>query len=386
MDRKKLNQWIELDSAAYRVNVALFRRLAGEEHDLCVVVKANAYGHDVRQIVELALQCDVSSFAVHSLDEAVELQDLGVTLPILLLGYTPRGRLSEVVDRGLRVVVYDVETLRELDRLGRATGRQVPVHVKIETGAYRQGLEGAPLVQLLSELKSARGCRAEGLYTHFANIEDTTRHDYARQQIETFQASLVEARSLGLRDVMVHSACSAATLLFPETLGDLVRVGVSQYGLWSSKQTYLSYRLAHAAEEPEEVLQPVLSWRCRISQLKDVPADSYVGYGCTYLTTRPSRLAVLPVGYSDGFDRGLSNVGWVLINGRRAPIRGRVCMNLVMVDVTDIPDVRVEDEATLIGKQGDATLRVDELADLAGTIDYEIVARLRAGIPRLIVG
>jgi alanine racemase len=385
VDTRDQNQWIELDAAAYGSNLALFRALAGERRDLCVVVKANAYGHGVREIARLARRGGATSFAVHSLEEAVELREAGAAEPILLLGYTPRGRLDDVVALGLRVVVYDLDTLRELDRLGRERGVRVPVHLEVETGTHRQGIDGARLLQLADELRSAAGCRAEAVYTHFANIEDTTRHTYARRQIDAFGAIVADLARVGLADVKVHSACSAAALLFPETRGDMLRVGISQYGLWSSKQTYLSYRLAHP-DDSDEILRPVLSWRCRISQLKDVPADSYVGYGCTYLTTRPTRLAVLPIGYSDGFDRGLSNVGWVLVNGRRAPVRGRVCMNLVMVDVTDIPDVRVEDVATLIGRQGEAEITVDEIADLAGTINYEVVARLRAGIPRIVVG
>ncbi len=254
----------------------------------------------------------------------------------------------------------------------------------METGTARQGLEGARLRQLLDELPMLQGCLAEGIYTHFANIEDTTRHDYARDQMRAFREVVDGARRRGLRFPVVHSACSAAALLFPETYGDMVRIGISQYGLWPSKQTYLSYRLAHP-DQPDDGPRPVLSWRCRISQIKDVPADRYVGYGCTYLTTRPTRLAVLPVGYSDGYDRGLSNVGYVLINGRRAQIRGRICMNLTMVDVTDIPDVQVEDEVVLLGPQNGAALGADDVAELAGSINYEVVAQIRPGIPRFVV-
>ena len=381
MDTRGLNQWIELDRAAYSANIALFRALIGPERELCAVVKANAYGHGALEVAQMARGCGVDSFAVHSLEEAIELREAGVTEPVLLLGSTPRRRLGEVVAQGLRTVVYDLETLRELDRLGRASSRPVPVHVKVETGTGRQGLEGAALFELLEELKGLEGCRAEGIYTHFANIEDTTRHDYARAQAGAFDEVLDEARRRGLRFPLVHSACSAAALLFPETYGDLVRIGIAQYGLWPSRETYLSYRLAHP-DEPDNGPRPVLRWKCRVSQVKEMPADRHVGYGCSYLTTRPTRLAVLPVGYSDGYPRSLSNLGYVLIRNRRAQIRGRVCMNLTMVDVTDIPEVQVEDEVELVG----AGLEASDLAALAGTIGYELVARLRPGIPRFIVG
>jgi alanine racemase len=382
-----LNQWIELNREAYHHNLSFFRRLIGPQRELCAVVKANAYGHGVKQMVEMARQSTarVDAFAVHSLDEALALRAMGVEAPVLLLGYTPHSRLSEVVAAELQTVVFDAETVRLLERAAGKLQKPVKVHLKVETGTHRQGVEGAPLEAVLTALREARFVQPAGLYTHFANIEDTTRHDYAQGQIRRFAEIQAWVEKQGLRVAKIHSACSAAVLLFPRTYGDLVRMGIGQYGLWPSRQTFLSFRLAHPEAPERETLRPVLTWKCRISQLKEVPAGRYVGYGCTYLTTRPTRLAVLPVGYSDGYDRRLSNVGYVLIHGRRAQIRGRVCMNLIMVDVTDIPEVRVEDEAVLLGwGQGDA-ITADALAELMQTINYEVVARLRPGIARIIV-
>jgi alanine racemase len=382
-----LNQWIELSRESYHRNLGFFRRLIGPRRELCAVVKANAYGHGISEIVRMARQAEArpDSFAVHSLDEALELRELGVDEPILLLGYTPHGRLGEVVENGLRVVVYDAQTVRELDRLAKAKKRRVDAHVKVETGAHRQGLEGRPLIEVLDELERAEGVRAEGIYTHFANIEDTTRHDYARGQIVKFREALEKASQRGLDFEKIHSACSAAVLLFPETYGNMVRLGISQYGLWPSRQTFLSYRLAHPDEGGMNGLEPVLTWKCRVSQVKEVPAGRYVSYGCTYLTTRPTRLAVLPVGYSDGYDRALSNMGYVLIKGRRAQVRGRVCMNLIMVDVTDIEGVRPEDEVVLLGTDGKDRITAEDIGDMTSTINYEVVARIRNGIPRVVV-
>jgi len=195
-------------------------------------------------------------------------------------------------------------------------------------------------------------------------------------------------------------ACSAATLLFPGTHFEMVRLGVSQYGLWPSKETYLSYRLEHADADAEAAgadadpnatanaaggLEPVLTWKTRISQLKDVPAGALVGYGCTYQTTRRSRLAILPIGYADGYSRRLSNQSYVLVGGRRAPVRGRVCMNLTMVDVTDVPGAALEDEVVLIGRQGEGRVTAGQLAGWIGTIHYEVVARIHPELPRLVV-
>lgn len=380
---EKLNQWIEINAEAYLHNLGFFRKLVGGDRELCAVVKANAYGHGLDQITRLGRDSGlVNSFGVHGLDEALELRNSG--LDVLIMGYTPAARLKEVVEHGFRQVVYDEETLKTLDRLGLETGRRARVHIKVETGTNRQGTSGGELRRLLTILRDAKGVVGEGIYTHYANIEDTTRHDYARRQMEEFATVVEEARSMGLNFSLVHSACSAAALLFPATLGDMVRLGISQYGLWPSRETFLSYQLEHCVNT-NEILRPVLSWKCRISQIKNVPAGSRIGYGCTYLTTRPTRLAVLPVGYWDGYDRALSHVGHVLVNGRRAQVRGRVCMNLVMVDVTDIEGVEKEDEVVLLGRQGDDMIAAEDLASMMGTINYEVVAGLRKEIPRIVV-
>jgi alanine racemase len=181
---------------------------------------------------------------------------------------------------------------------------------------------------------------------------------------------------------MRHLACSAAALLFKRTHLELVRIGVSFYGFWPSRETMVSMKNGNARGIG---LQPALSWKTRLAQVKEVPAGTDVGYGCTYRTTRRSRLAVIPVGYYDGYDRGLSNAGHVLVRGRRAPIRGRVCMNMTIVDVTDIPDAVLEDEAVLIGRQGDELITADMLAGYCGTIHYEIVSRIHPEIPRVLV-
>ena len=187
---------------------------------------------------------------------------------------------------------------------------------------------------------------------------------------------------LRIKPTIRHTACSAALILFDKTRFELVRPGIALYGHWPSKETYLSYRLAGGAND---IFQPVLSWKTRITQIKDVPPDSFVGYGCTFRTTARTRLAVLPIGYSDGYDRSLSNLAYVLIRGRRAPVRGRICMNLTMVDITDIPGVRLEDPVTLIGEQKREQIGAEQLASWSGSISYEILARLSSHLPRFVV-
>ena len=188
----------------------------------------------------------------------------------------------------------------------------------------------------------------------------------------------------GFTKIKMHAACSAAILLFPETYFDMVRLGISQYGLWPSRETFVSYKIKHA-QNGKDVLKPVMTWKTRVGQIKSVPTNQCIGYGCTYQTTRNTKIAVLPIGYADGYDRKLSNQGYVLIRGRRAPIRGRVCMNIFMVDITDIPGVKLEDEVVLMGRQGNEMITANYLAGLAGTINYEWVSRINPKLPRIIV-
>ena len=222
----------------------------------------------------------------------------------------------------------------------------------------------------------------EGISSHFANIEDTTDHSYPRLQLENFKRIIQKLEKNQIEIPVKHIACSASTILFPETYFDIVRLGIGMYGLWPSKETYLSCILQK--RQPLS-LKPVLSWKTRIAQIKRVPKGAFLGYGCTFRTTRETTLAVLPTGYFDGYSRSLSNSSYVLIKGHRAPLRGRVCMNFIMVDITDIPGVSLEDEVTLLGPDGKEVISANDLATLSNTINYEIVTRINPLLPRVII-
>lgn len=377
------NTWIELAADAYASNLGVFRRLVGDGVDLSAVVKANAYGHGADLIADLAIRSGADSFCVHALDEALELRSRGRSEDVLIMGHTPRGRLSEVVEANLRQVVVVPEVVAVLGAEARKAGRPARAHLKLETGTCRQGVDEAGLPAMLRAFEENPEVRLEGAYTHFANIEDTTDHTFAHLQLERFRALV--ARLPGRDRPILHTACTAAALVVPSTVFDMVRLGIGQYGIWPSSETLVSYRADHP-DAARSTLRPVLTWKTRISQVKDVPAGAPISYGCTYRTTRPSRIAILPIGYSDGYDRGLSNQAHVLVGGHRAPVRGRVCMNLTMVDVTDVPESSLEDEVVLIGRQGSEEVTADQLAAWAGTIAYEVLARLSPTIPRGVVG
>lgn len=349
---------------------------------LAVSVKANAYGHGLREIVRMLVSLpEVTYVSVHSLEEAIASREGGWDRRIMLLGPVASGSLDAVLEYDLEPVIFDRRTLSGLGKLADKRGRPVRTHLKLETGTNRQGITEKELPAFAEMYKKHPGLkRPYGASTHFANIEDTTNHEYAEYQLRNFNRLVTAMSRLGIKPTVCHTACSAALILFEETRFQLVRPGIAAYGHWPSKETYLSYRLRGGRND---LFQPVLTWKTRVTQVRRLPADTFVGYGCTYRTTSPTRLAVLPVGYYDGYDRGLSNRAHVLIKGRRAPVRGRVCMNLMMVDVTDIKGVKLGDEVTLLGQSGKEMVSAGQLAEWAMTISYEMLARISPTIPRV---
>jgi len=371
--------WIELDKTAPAHNLRELKKGAATGTKFCAVIKSNAYGHGVAEMAKL-LDSEADWFGVNSLQEGLELRELGVAKPILLVGHVPLERLAAAVAADLRMTVYNRETIIALGQL-EVTLPLIRVHVKVETGTGRQGVLLDELTDFIRLIKEQKNIIIEGVSTHYANIEDTLNHDYAQKQMADFREALTILEREGERPEEIHTACSAATILFPETHFSMLRSGISIYGLWPSRETK---QAAQTGNRPLPDLRPVLSWKCKIAQIKQLPAGSYIGYGCTYKTTRETTIAVLPIGYADGYDRSLGNKGHVLIKGKRAPLRGRICMNLIMADITDIPDVKLEEEVVLLGRDGEEEVSADQMAEWAGTINYEIVTRISSFLPRII--
>jgi len=374
--------WVEIDAGALGRNVAEFRRRLGQGPRFAAVVKSNAYGHGMVGVASIAAASGADWLCVNNAGEGAALREAGLALPILVMGYVPLDTLDTIVRHGLEPVVYNIETLDRLDELARKSRARVGVHVKVETGTHRQGVPERDVPAFAARIAGAEGLTLAGVTTHFANIEDTTNHDFAEAQIAAFARAVDAIARVCPGPVLRHSACSAAVLLFNRTHLDLARVGISLYGLWPSKETYVS---CLERGKPSLHLTPVMTWKTRIAQVKEVPEGGYVGYGCTWRATRATRVAILPVGYYEGYDRGLSGIAHVLVRGKRAPVRGRVCMNMCMVDVTDVPGAALEDEVVLLGGQGDESVTAEQLAAWCGTISYEIVSRIHPSLPRVIV-
>lgn len=374
--------WCEIDRDALAGNVAEFRRIVGPACRLAPVVKSNAYGHGLIEASRVFAEAGADALCVNDLWEAGRLREAGLTLPIVVVGHTPASLAADVAALRVEPVAYDPETIAAFDAAAVAAGRRIGVHLKVETGTNRQGLRIDDLAALARRIRGFRGVEVAGLSTHFADIEDTTDHAFARSQIDRFREAVARLETEGTSVRWRNIGNSAATILWPEAHLDMVRVGIAAYGLWPSKETFVSAALTRRDRID---LRPALAWKTRIAQVKDVPAGEYVSYGRTCRTTHATRLAVLPVGYYDGFDRGLSGQAYVLVRGQRAPVCGRVCMNMVMVDVSPIDGAQAGDVATLVGRDGSDAVSAEQLAGWAGTINYEAVTRIAESVPRVLV-
>ena len=350
------------------------------------IVKSNAYGHGLLEVAKTLTTYNLQLttgvwFGVDNLEEAFQLKKCGVRDPILILGYIPRPRLAEAIKNGFRFALYDIDVLKECARIAKKLHKTALVHIKVETGTYRQGLLHADIAKFAGLLRTySPVVKPEGVYTHFADTEDMSSQ-YYKEQLHLFKKSISLFKDHGITTAYQHVAASAATLLYPKTHFNMVRWGIGLYGLYPSQSVQSS--ALHMLRKMQ--LRPVMTWKTRITQVKKVSKGETIGYDRTFSARKPITIAILPVGYWDGYDRRFSNNGHVLIGGKKCPIVGIICMNMCMVDVTRMPGAYAGDEAVLLGRQGTHEISVEELAAKIGTINYEIVTRINPLIPRILV-
>ena len=343
------------------------------------VVKSNAYGHGLDQCVEI-LREKADWFGVNALPEALRVRESAPKTPVLVMGRQDE-RDYKLIPPGSAIALV-VSSLQEIQALAEYNPG-TPFHFKVDTGLGRLGADADHAPRVLEFLAERPELPWAGLMTHFANVEDVTDQEYALAQMKEFgRYRELAGKAAGSRKLLVHAAASAPAMLLPESRLDLVRCGIALYGLWPSRETRISL---HAAPGPLPELRPVMRWVTRIAHLKTVPAGFGIGYGCTYRAQSETRLAVLPVGYFEGYERSLSNRSHVVIRGRRARLLGRVSMNMIAVDVSHIEQVAQGDEAVLIGVDEGESMSAEELAELTGTINYEVVTRVQGDLPRIVV-
>lgn len=378
-NKNQSKTWVEISKVALLKNLRIFRKVVGRNVKIAAVVKANAYGHGLEGVSKI-LAGRIDFFAVDSLEEALKIRNLGIAKPVLVLGYIQEKAIKDALKNDISFVVYDKNILKVIASL--KSPKKAKVHLKVETGLNRQGVDISNLGQFIKIIKKNKGyIELEGVYTHFANIEDTVDPSFAYRQLNNFKKALVLIKKSGIRPRYIHSAASAATLLYKDTHFNMVRIGISLYGLWPSKET----KIALGLKGRKISLVPALSWKSLVAQVKRIKAGESVGYGRTWIAPRDSLIAIIPVGYSEGYDRGFSNNGRVLINGQYATVVGRVAMNMMMADVTDVKNIKRENLVTLLGSEKDKSITADELAERIGTINYEIIARINPLLERVIV-
>lgn len=369
-----------IDLRALRDNAGQARRLAGHR-EVIAVVKADAYGHGALAVARALAADGIGRFAVALVEEGRALRDAGVQGEILVLGGFTADQAPDIVESGLSAAVFHLDHAAALDRAARRAGRPVPIHVKIDTGMGRLGFPVADATAALTRLAESPGLRIEGLMTHFADA-DLADPGYAREQIARFDSVTDAARRVGVAIPVRHAANSAALIKGPAGVGPL-RETPSDGPLYDAvRPGIMLYGCRPGPDVNGVPLRPVLSLVTKVSLLKRVPADTPISYARTFVTRRESLIAVLPIGYADGYPRALSNRGTVLIRGRRAPVVGRVCMDLTMVDVTEVPDAAEGDEVVLIGSQRGASLSAEDVAEAAGTIAYELLCGIGPRVPR----
>jgi alanine racemase len=380
--------WLEVDAKALAHNAAAFRDILGPAVRLGGVLKGNAYGHGFAEVLPLAHAACDALYVIEARDalaiREMEARTGAARRQVLVLGAVDAQEAVDLARAGVEVTMTDAGQARFLPAL-RAAGVRLRAHVHVDTGLGREGFTAAELPAGLDWLVRGRDAvEVAGVLSHFANTEDVTEQTYAGQQLATFDEGTRKVRAaLGLTGPLErHIAASAAALLLPQARHDVVRVGISLYGLWPSSETRLSAR-AVLGRVPE--LRPVLSWRCRSQLTKWLPAGSFVGYGCTFRCPVDTRIAVLPMGYADGYPRLLSSRAHALVRGQRCPVLGRVMMNHVVIDVTRAAPGEEAVTATLLGRDGDEQLPADQLATWAQTINYEIVTRIGPHLRRILI-
>jgi len=361
--------FIDLD--ALRWNLRQVKAKVGPTVKILSMVKANAYGHGAPAVAKALADEDAYAFGVATLEEAIELRQAGIHQPILVVTGVYLEQLGQFIEHRLTAVAHDLEAVKFLDQAAQGRGAALNVHIKIDTGMGRLGFLPAEIHSWLPSLKMLKALKIEGVFSHFSRAE-SVQGDYTQKQLRIFQDVVARLRSQGVAPPLTHLANSAATITLPEAYFDMVRPGIMLYGPYPSP-----------AMMSQIELKPVLSWKTRITQLKKVPCGTSISYGQTFVTQRESFIATLPVGYADGYQRLLSNRGEVLVRGNRAPVAGTVCMDLTMVDVTDIAGVQPGDEVVLLGRQGDQEITADDLAGWTNTISYEILTSISARVPRI---
>lgn len=356
--------WLEIDLKALENNYRFIRSRIKNKSKIAAVVKADAYGHGAVKIAKKLEKLGAEYFCVGSPDEGIELREAGIDKPVLVLAEVLESQYEDIIKGNLIQTAASKKTLQSLNQYAEKMNKNIKVHLKIDTGMGRIGFFPEEISDVFELAQKLKNIEVEGIFSHFARADEYNK-DFSYQQLEKFKKSVQKIKKTASAPPLFHIANSAAVIDLPEASFDLVRPGIMLYGMEPSQEL-----------KNENNLQPLLSFKTRVTEIRELPAGFPVSYGSTYKTKSKEKMAVLPVGYKDGYPRLLSNQGEVLINNKRAPIRGKICMGQTIVSIDHLSNVEIGDEVVLIGSQGDEEIKAAEIADLCGTINYEVICNL----------
>jgi len=364
---------VEVNLDAVKHNVREFKKRVNDKNiAMMAAVKANGYGHGAVEVAKAAIEAGVNQLAVAFVDEGIELREAGVTVPILVLGYTPVDVAKDAIGYDIMMTVYRIEDLKGINEIAKQLEKKAHIQVKIDTGMSRIGLQEEEVAPFLEELKNMKYIEIEGMFTHYSTADEINK-TYTNMQTSLFEKAVNTAKEMDIHLPYIHSSNSAGSMELSNTFQNMVRVGIGIYGMYPSKEV----------DHTVVSLQPALSLKSKVAHIKHAKKNRGVSYGNTYVTTGEEWIATVPIGYADGYNRQLSNKGHALINGIRVPVLGRVCMDQLMLDVTKAMPVQVGDEVVFYGRQGEEEISVEEIADTLGTINYEVTCMLDRRIPRV---
>jgi len=376
---------IEISKSAYRNNIRYLRKVIGKDVKFSSVIKGNAYGHGIKHIIPLAEEAGVEHFSVFAANEAYEVLKLkSESSGLMIMGLLDYEEIEWAIKNDIEFFVYDPEKLEKAINIAKSLQKKARIHLEVETGFNRTGFEYEYMPKLIDYLKKNREHYVfEGLCTHYAGAESISNYVRVKNQIKKFHKFSRYFQRHNLIPLRKHTASSAATLTYSQTIMDMVRVGIAQYGFWPSPETHM-YRFRKNPSE-SNLLRRIISWKTRVMVVKEVEAGEFIGYGTSFLANKKMKIAVIPVGYANGFSRAFSNTGRVLIRGRRVPVIGTVTMNTMTVNVSDLPNVEKGDEVVIIGKQRRLSISVASFCEMSEQLNYQLLARLPENIPRYIV-
>src|SRR5699024_1526925 len=382
--------YIELDKAAFEQNHSFLQDYIGDDVRFSSVIKGNAYGHGVEHFVPMAEDCGIRHFSVFSSDEALmaERASTKEDTHIMIMGWISNEVMAWAIEHNVSFFVFELDRLKAAVKEDKRLNKAARVHLQLETGMNRLGLNPSQFEETTQILKEySDELQLDGICTHYAGAESVGNYVRVQEQIDNFNEYRNWFKNHGIEPKLYHTACSAATLNYPETIMDMVRIGIAQYGFWPNRETYMNFVKKHPdiSKKHKDPLKRVMSWKSKVMCTKEVSAGEFIGYGNTYLTSRKQQIASVPIGYAHGFGRNLTNVGIVLINGERADVAGLVNMNLITVDITDIPEVEKGDEVVIIGHQDDKEMTVASFSEMRNFLNYEVLVQIPSSLPRKIV-